>query len=336
MSQTELALSHPHTQVATNQIRLLPSYPHLYPTTAAGEKGKDARIRADMVRIYRESENCERMEELLKAGLTELRNKFHDHTIELQEGGALTGPNDTPELRARLSGVNRTNTVVESVFALEKFLSTREKGSQLINRRGWTMFKYNQTYMWGARLDSGKLQLYGKVSRQEARKLRREQGSVRQQLQRMYALQAEERQATLDKIRERATQREAQIRRLADPTIRCTTFSGLKKLQNPELVEQLKIRKVVDSRTESSGRPLVCTPPANGGRTWMVLKLQGLLRLEYNEKKIQTDPNDLAPGDLGCDSRAPRRVRAKRVAGDAGHHHTIQHISNILPPVRPE
>lgn len=93
-----------------------------------------------MIWIYNESENCDRMEELLKAGLQERHAKFYEHTVELQAGGTLTGANDTPELRARLSGVNRTNTVVESVFALEKFLSTREKGSQLINRRGWTMF----------------------------------------------------------------------------------------------------------------------------------------------------------------------------------------------------
>lgn len=276
------------------------------------------RIRADMRRIYEESENCDRMEELLRAGLHALRDKFYEHTVELQEGGALTGDNDTPELRARLSGVNRTNTVVESVFALEKFLSTREKGSQLVNRRGWTMFKYNQTYMWGEKLSSGKLKLYGKVSREEARRVRREQGSLRQQLERMFALKAEERKAALERVQERAALREAQKRRLADPAIRCTSFSGLKKLQNSELSEQLKIRKVVDGRTESNGRPLVITPPANGGRTWMVLKLQGLMLMEFKEKKIPMNPNDLHLGDLGCDSRAPRKQRApKNNAGDA-------------------
>lgn len=222
----------------------------------------------------------------------------------------------TLELRKRLSGVNRTNTVVETVFALEKFLSTREKGSQLINRRGWTMFKYNKTFIWGSKLEGGKLKLYGQVSRSEARRLRKEDGSVRQQLQRFYAMKADERQASLEKVRERAQQRDAQRRRLSDPLVRCTTFSGLKLLQNPELVEQLKIRKVVDGRTESNGRALVCTPPAQGGRTWMVLKLQGLLKLEYHEKKIASDPNDLQPGDLGCDSRAPRRVGARRNPGD--------------------
>ena len=268
-----------------------------------------------MARIYEESENCTRMEELLKAGLSALRSTLHEHTIELQRGGALTGENDTPELRARLAGVNRTNTVVESVFALEKFLSTREKGSQLIHRRGWTLFKYNQTHLWGAQLDDGTLKLYGRVCRGDARRLRLENGSIREQLRRFHAMKADERQTALDRVRERARQREEQLRRLADPSLRCTSFSGLKLLQNPELIEQLKIRKVVDGRTESSGRPLVCTPPASGGRSWMVLKLQGLLKLEFKEKKIPHNPNDLQPGDLGCDSRAPRKRRAANEQG---------------------
>ena len=43
----------------------------------------------------------------------------------------------------------------------------------------------------------------------------------------------------------------------------------------------------------------------------MVLKLQGLLKMEFKEKKIPKDPNDLQPGDLGCDSRAPRKKRSQ-------------------------
>ena len=78
-----------------------------------------------MERIYAFCENCPRIEELLKAGLNALADKLHDHTIDFQIGGCLTGQNDTPELRAKLSGISRTNTVVESVFALEKFLTTR-------------------------------------------------------------------------------------------------------------------------------------------------------------------------------------------------------------------
>lgn len=119
----------------------------------------------------------------------------------------------------------------------------------------------------------------------------------------------------MDKISERADRHETQVMRLQDPSRHCTTFSGLKKLQNSELAEQLKIRKVVDHRTESSGKPLICTPPSSGGRSWMVLKLQGLLMLEFKAKKIQRNPNDLEPGDLGCDSRAPRKQRAKNTSG---------------------
>eukprot|EP00966_Prymnesium_polylepis_P111651 2583073-Prymnesium_polylepis.1 len=113
--------------VATGQCKLLPSYLQFYATTVAGEATKARRIKTDMERIYKECENCPRIEELLKAGLNALAEKFHSHTTELQKGGRLTGANDTPELRKKLSGVNRTNTVVESVFALEKFLSLERR-----------------------------------------------------------------------------------------------------------------------------------------------------------------------------------------------------------------
>lgn len=263
-----------------------------------------------MGRIYAEAENFGLMEQLLKEGLKALNDKFVEHTAELQIGGALTGVNDTPELRARLAGVNRTNTVVESVFALEKFLSTREKGSNLVCRKGWSLFKYNQTHVWGELLPDSTLKLYCDVSRVEARRIRRQEGSMRYQLQCSFASKAAERDAELQRLRDRAEAREAQRQRLADPSLRCTTFSGLKVLQNPELVEQLKIRKLIDGRTESTGKALVCTPPAQGGRTWLVLKLQGLLEIEFKEGKISNDPNDLQLGDMGCDSRAPRIRRA--------------------------
>ena len=185
LKQLKYAMDKPRL-VATNQLKLLPSYPHLYPQSAASTKTKDGRVRTDMARIYSEAENCTRMEELLQrpsgeAGLTKLMEKFEEHTRELQVGGALTGANDTPELRAKLSGVNRTNTVVESVFALEKFLSTREKGSNLnsnlVYRRGWTLFKYNKTWVWGELLDGVRLKLFSEVSRKEAARLRKEEGS---------------------------------------------------------------------------------------------------------------------------------------------------------------
>lgn len=228
-------------------------------------------------------------------------------------GGALTGANDTPELRKRLAGVNRTNTVVESVFALEKFLTTREKGSNLINRRGWTLFKYNKTWVWGERLTEGKLKLDKKVCRNEARKLRKAEGTTRQQLKRLFAFKATAREAKIAAVRQRKAAKQAEEARLRDPALRCTTFSGLKLLQNSQLMEQLKIRKLVDGRKESSGKPLICSPPAKGGRTWLRLKLQGLLKTEFQEKTLKKNPNDLSRGDLGCvESRAPRKKATPR------------------------
>lgn len=79
------------------------------------------------------------------------------------------------------------------------------------------MFKYNKTFLWGSKLKDGKLKLYGKVCRSEARRLRNEQGSVREQLQRIHSMKTEEREAALARVRERAACREEQRRRLTDP-----------------------------------------------------------------------------------------------------------------------
>ena len=136
------------------------------------------------------------------------------------------------------------------------------------------------------------------------------------QLKRLFAFKAADRQAKLEKLNERRRAREAELARLRDPAVRCTTFSGLKLLQNTQLIEQLKIRKVVDGRTESTGKPLITTPPPQGGRTWLVLRLQELLKLEWKEKKLLKNPNDLKKGDLGCVSRAPRKQRATRAPAE--------------------
>jgi len=71
-----------------------------------------------------------------------------------------------------------------------------------------------------------------------------------------------------------------------DPGLRVVTFSGLTKLQSEGLDEQLRLRSVVDKRREDSGRALVLVPPTGeGGRGWLVRKLQSLLQKEFEEEK---------------------------------------------------
>jgi hypothetical protein len=96
--------------VVTGQATLLPSFPYCYVTHAAGLKTKGKRAAADMKRIYEVAISCERILELVSAGIKAIAAEFHHHTLELQKGGDLTGDNDTPELRAKLSGV-RTLTL---------------------------------------------------------------------------------------------------------------------------------------------------------------------------------------------------------------------------------
>ena len=80
---------------------------------------------------------------------------------------------------------------------------------------------------------------------------------------------------------------------------------------------------MVDNCREENGRALVLVPPTGeGGRGWLVRKLQSLLKMEFGEKKIPNDPDDLEEGDLGLESRAaraPRQSRAQKAAPSDSH-----------------
>ena len=114
-------------------------------------KSKGKRACADLERIYAAAGNDDKIMALITAALEKIASTLHSHTSELQcAGGRFAGENVTPELRARYSGVNVTNTCVERAFGLEKFLHTRERSSQLHGRRGWVLFKYKLARTFGA------------------------------------------------------------------------------------------------------------------------------------------------------------------------------------------
>ena len=145
--------------VVSGEATLLPSFAYAYLEHGPGIKSKGKRAYADMKRIYAAAGNCDKILALITAALEAIAATFHSHTSELQPGGRFAGENVTPELRARYSGVNVTNTPVERAFGLEKFLHTRERGSHLHGRRGWVLFKYNNTHVWGQQLPSDKRRL---------------------------------------------------------------------------------------------------------------------------------------------------------------------------------
>jgi hypothetical protein len=153
--------------VVSGEAKLLPSYEYAYIEHGPGIKSKGKRAFADMERIHAAAGNCDKILALITAALEAIAATFYCHTSELQSSGRFAGENVTPELRARYSGVNETNTPVERAFGLEKFLHTRERGSHLRGRRGWVLLKYNDTHVWGQQLLSDKLRLYMHVARKE-------------------------------------------------------------------------------------------------------------------------------------------------------------------------
>jgi len=299
--------------VVSGEATLLPSFAYAYLEHGPGIKSKGKRAYADMKRIYAAAGNCDKILTLITAALEKIAATLHSHTSELQCGGRFAGENVTRELRAQYSGVNVTNTVVERAFGLEKFLHTRERGSHPRGRRGWVLFKYNRTHLWGRQLTPDKLRLYMRVAREEGAAMAKREGSKRQQLARNFEVCGVEREKLLEKVAEKAAEKAAEIARLRDPSLRVVTFSGLTKLQWVCLKEQLRLRSVVDKRCEDNGKALVLVPPkGEGGRAWYVRKLQALLKMEFAENKIENDPDDLEEGDLGLESRAPRAPRQSR------------------------
>ena len=143
------------------------------------------------------------------------------------------------------------------------------------------------------------------------------EGNKRRQLARSFQVCGEERKKMLEEAEknaaEKAAEKAAEIARWHDPELRVVTFRGLTKLQSEGLGEQLRLRSVVDKRREDNGRALVLVPlMGEGGRGWLVRKLQSLLKMEFGEKKIPNDPDDLEEGDLGLESRAARALRQSR------------------------
>ena len=129
-----------------------------------------------MERIYAAAGNDDKIMALITAALEKIASTLRSHTSELQRGGGFAGENVTPELRARYSGVNVTNTPVERACGLEKFLHTRERSSQLHGRRGWVLFKYNRTHVWGRQLTPDKLRLYMRVAPEEGAAMAKREG----------------------------------------------------------------------------------------------------------------------------------------------------------------
>jgi len=256
--------------VVSGEATLLPSFAYAYVEHGPGMKSKGNRTCADLERIYAAAGNDDKIMALITAALEKIASTLHSHTSELQcAGGRFAGENVTSELRARYSGVNVTNTPVERAFGLEKFLHTRERGSHLHGRRGWVLFKYNRTHVWGRQLTPDKLRLYMRVAREEGAAMAKREGNKRQQLERNFQVCGVERDKLLKKVAEKAAEKAAEIARLRDPNLRVVTFSGLTMLQWQGLKEQLRLRSVVDRRCEDNGKALVLVPPTGeGGRAW--------------------------------------------------------------------
>ena len=133
----------------SGEATLLPSFAYAYLEPGPGIKSKGKRACADMKRIYAAAGNCDKILALITAALEKIASTLHSHTSELQSGGRFAGENVTPELRARYSGVNVTNTPVERALAWRSS-STRTREAAICTGAGVGCCSSTTTRTFGA------------------------------------------------------------------------------------------------------------------------------------------------------------------------------------------
>ena len=81
-------------------------------------------------------------------------------------------------------------------------------------RRGWVLFKYSNTHVWGQQLPSDKRRLYMDGARKEGGAMAKRKGNKRQQLARSFQVCGQERKKRLEKAAAKAAEKAAEIARL--------------------------------------------------------------------------------------------------------------------------
>jgi len=216
-----------------------------------------------------------------------------NHAAEFMPGGGFCTANLTAELRQRLDGMPLTSVGAETMFARVKRRAERGGISRHDTRMGAVLCDRDGTVSWArAKADADGL------FRQAARAWRRGSGSrtMAEEDALKGAAKAPEREAKLAKKRKGKAAKAAELERVKAVTL-ASKFSALKKMRNDELVDQLKIWKLVEKNAD--------VKKTTGTRTELVLALQPLIRDRFGAKA-----NDLEPGDDGLWGQGLRRRAA--------------------------
>ena len=202
----------------------------------------------------------------------------------------------TAQLREWLDGMPLTSVGAETMFARVKRRAQRGGIARHDTRMGAVLCDRDGTCKW-ARRKAEKEGLWRKA----ARNWRRGSGcrTMADEDTLKGAAKAPEREAKLAKKRKGRAAKAAELERIKGVRL-LQSYSGLKKLRNDELSDQLKIWKLVEK--------VASVKKTTGTRTELVLALQPLILERFGAKA-----NDLEPGDDGLWGQGLRR---RRTAGE--------------------
>ena len=271
------------------------------PPSAKGQK-RSERSQADLTRIRAtiaaDAELRTVVHELLTAAFTDMAAAVRNHAAEFMPGGRCCTASITPELRKAMDGTPLTSVGAETVFALVKRRADRGGISRHDTLSGAVACKRSGTTAWGRTKANpdGLIRLAAKRLREGSGKL-----TIADERALKGEAEAPEREAKLVKKRKGKAARAAELARLHNiPLI--STYSGLKKLRNDGLSDQLKIWKKVEKKEGAK--------KTTGTRPELIRALQPLIL-----EKFGATANDLEADDEGLYCEALKRKKAEPAGG---------------------
>lgn len=213
--------------------------------TLPSEATRGGRAAMDMVRIRAtlasDSESHTLVCEMLRAAFSAMALGLRNHAAEFVAGGRCCTANITAELRQQMDGVPTTSTSVETLFASVKRRATRQGASRHDTRMGSVMCDRDHTVAWARLKPAVKQELAWDLARK-----RRRAAYVTTAAARAAAgtLKDAPRQAKLAQKRGGRAKKAANLERIKTVEL-LSKYSALKKLDNPGLADQLKVRAPV-------------------------------------------------------------------------------------------
>lgn len=270
------------------------------PAEAPSKATRGGRARLDMLRIRGAAAGSALVEEMVAAAMAAMVPATENHAAEWLPGGKLCKEKLTPELFKRYDALVASSSCVERVHAVGKDNDERSGSQREDTRIGMTLARVNDQSGYLQSKEPAELE---RVMRLAARAAAPAYAATIKATRLKRGL--EKRAGRQERLKVKRAKREAaaaEQRRVEALTV-AAHYSELTRLDNPDLVDQLRWHKQAHKK---AGKKVDFT--MTGNRTALVLRLQKLLTEAHGAAA-----NDLEEGDDGVEkvSDAPRKRRAE-------------------------